>query len=75
MKTIYCNELTRDCSYVARGETEKDVIAAFISHAERNHTLYIAEMRSSMNDEQLKDMLAPTVRDEKDGPPERVVSL
>jgi len=45
-KTITCRDLGVDCSYVAHGETEKELIADIAKHAKEIH---------EYTDEQLED--------------------
>jgi predicted small metal-binding protein len=45
-KTFACKDVGVDCPYVARGETEQEVMAAVSKHAKKVH---------GYTDEQLKD--------------------
>jgi len=45
-KTMACQDLGVDCSYVARGETEEELMADVAKHAKEVH---------GYTDEQLKD--------------------
>jgi len=45
-KTMACRDLGVDCSYVARGETEEELMADVAKHAKEVH---------GYTDEQLKD--------------------
>jgi len=45
-KTMACQDLGVDCSYVARGETEEELMADVTKHAKEAH---------GYTDEQLKD--------------------
>jgi len=44
--TLACRDLGTDCPYVARGETEEELMAGMVKHAKEVH---------SYTDEQLKD--------------------
>jgi predicted small metal-binding protein len=44
--TLACRDLGTDCPYVARGETEEELMADMVKHAKEVH---------SYTDEQLKD--------------------
>jgi len=44
--TLSCRDLGEDCNYVARGETEKELLADADKHAKEAH---------GFTDEQLKD--------------------
>ena len=46
VKTLACRDLGVDCQYVARGETEEELMANIGKHAKEVH---------SYTDEQLKD--------------------
>jgi predicted small metal-binding protein len=57
MRILYCREAGCECDYVAKGETEEDVMRDFVRHGIEEHD------KREENMTQMKDMLRSLIRD------------
>jgi predicted small metal-binding protein len=55
-KVLHCNDVTGSCDFVAKGETEQDILAQAAEHARSAHNLLevtpelVAKVRSAIRD-------------------------
>jgi len=60
MKTLSCKDLgTMECDFVAKGETEDEVVNSMMEHAKEMHP----EKVGAMPEEEMKNMMKSQVKD------------
>lgn len=55
MKTLACRDMGVDCDFVAKGQTDEEVVAAGMRHAASRHPEYIKELHKTMSDDDLRE--------------------
>ena len=64
MKTLSCKDMgTMECDFVAKGETEDEIVGSMMDHAKQSHPDKI----TMMPEEEMKNMMKSKVKDEMAG--------
>lgn len=64
MKTLACKDLGAACSFVAKGNSNVEVIKIMSEHAQAAHADKMKEMSASMNQQQIQDMMVKAIKEE-----------
>lgn len=64
MKTLACKDMGVNCGYVAKAETEEEVIEMMNEHAKKSHRDKIEEMAKSMSQEEMEKMMREKIKEE-----------
>ena len=63
MKTLSCKDMgTMECDFVAKSETEDEVVGSMMDHAKQSHP----DKMTMMPEEEMKNMMKSKVKDEVD---------
>jgi predicted small metal-binding protein len=63
MKTLACKDMEVDCGYIAKGETEEEVIGKMNDHAMKAHPDVVAEMSKEMSKEEMANKMISKMKD------------
>lgn len=64
MKTLSCKDLGDTCEFVAKGETEDEVVQKMKEHAMEHHKEKVDDMLKTMSEKEMEDMLRGKIREE-----------
>lgn len=64
MKALYCKDMGMSDNYVARAETEEEVIKMAMEHVKEVHKDKYDQMMKDMSMEEMEDMMREKMRDE-----------
>lgn len=64
MYTLACKDLGTDCEFVAKGETQDEVLQTMMGHASSAHADAVAKMSEGMTPEDMKAMLMAKMKSE-----------
>lgn len=64
MKTFACKDLGMNCDFVAKGETEEDVLKQAIEHGQTTHKSEMDEMAKTMSPEEIEKEIREKIKDE-----------
>ena len=67
MKKILCRAMGNDCFFVARGETEKEVLYKITAHIREVHTKEMNEMVKNMSQAEIKELILSKIKDGSGG--------
>ncbi|MBU1145928.1 DUF1059 domain-containing protein [Patescibacteria group bacterium] len=66
MKTLSCQDVSGlACPFVAKGETEEEVIQQLMDHAKTAHPEESAKMMEGKSEEEMKEMMKSKVKEEE----------
>jgi len=66
MKTLSCQDVSGlACPFVAKGETEEEVIQQLMGHAKTDHPEESTKMMEGKTEEEMKEMLKLKIKDEE----------
>lgn len=65
MYTLACNDLGATCEFVAKGETQEDVLQTMTGHASAAHAEEMAKMSEGKTPEEIKAMLTEKMKEEE----------
>ena len=63
MKTLSCKDMGVDCSFVAKGDTDEEVVKKLNDHAMKAHPEVVAEMSKKMSKEEMMDKMTSQIKD------------
>ena len=67
MKTLTCRNMgVSDCDFVAKGETEEEVINIIREHASSNHPEIMKKMERDMNPSQIENIMRSKIKDDSE---------
>ncbi len=64
MKTLACRDMGVDCSFVAKGNTEEEVMKNSMEHAKKIHSDKIKQMMATMTEDQMKAAMKSKIKEE-----------
>lgn len=63
MKKVSCQDMGKDCDFVAMAETEDELVRELKTHAQEAHKDFWESKLKDMSDNQIKDMVRPHVKE------------
>ena len=63
-KTIACRDLGIDCPFVAKGDTEEEVVEKITEHGKTTHPKEVEGMMKNMTGEQMKELMKSKIKEE-----------
>jgi predicted small metal-binding protein len=63
MKTLACKDMGIDCGFVAKGETDEEVIKKTNDHTTKAHHEVMEEMSKKMSEEEMKKKMKSMIKE------------